>query len=183
MITVPHAALEGTTHKALVDQLAGLLFHSRAGSVIPKIILTTDDIDPTTNVEEVFWALSTMCHPVRDQYIFLPTRTSCRWSLISDRRNTETGARGAEDDLLLPAAGRRATRAGAPPQFLPPPLAAGGPGPRGEELGELRVQGRVAAARLSPSRETSSRASRPAGVSAGSGRSVPGWRRAGARSD
>ncbi len=69
VITVPHSALEGTTHKALVDQLAGLLFHSRAGSVIPKIILTTDDIDPT-NVEEVFWALSTMCHPVRDQYLF-----------------------------------------------------------------------------------------------------------------
>jgi len=69
VITVAHAAVVATTHEKLVNDLAALLFHSRAGSVIPKIVLTTDDIDPT-NVEELFWALSTMCHPVRDQYLF-----------------------------------------------------------------------------------------------------------------
>jgi UbiD family decarboxylase len=69
VITVPRSAVAATTHEKLVKDLAALLFHCRAGNVIPKVVLATDDIDPT-NVEEVFWALSTMCHPVRDQYLF-----------------------------------------------------------------------------------------------------------------
>jgi UbiD family decarboxylase len=53
----------------LVKQLADVLFHSRAGVLVPKVILLNDDIDPS-NFEEVVWAFATRCHPEHGQFLF-----------------------------------------------------------------------------------------------------------------
>jgi UbiD family decarboxylase len=53
----------------LVRELADIVFHCRAGELVPKIILLGDDIDPA-NLNEVVWALATRCHPERGRFIF-----------------------------------------------------------------------------------------------------------------
>lgn len=53
----------------LINDVAAVLFRSRAGGMIPKFILLDDDIDPT-NLDEVVWALATRCHPVRGVTLF-----------------------------------------------------------------------------------------------------------------
>src|SRR5262249_1797023 len=53
----------------LVKELAEVLFRSRAGGMIPKIILLGDDIDPA-NLGEVVWALATRCHPESGSALF-----------------------------------------------------------------------------------------------------------------
>jgi 4-hydroxy-3-polyprenylbenzoate decarboxylase len=53
----------------LVQELAGALFRSRAGGLMPRFIVVEDDVD-VTNLEEVVWAFATRCHPERDTYLF-----------------------------------------------------------------------------------------------------------------
>jgi 4-hydroxy-3-polyprenylbenzoate decarboxylase len=52
-----------------VQELARVLFRSRAGSYLPKVLLVGDDIDPT-NLDELVWAFATRNHPEQDQYLF-----------------------------------------------------------------------------------------------------------------
>jgi 4-hydroxy-3-polyprenylbenzoate decarboxylase len=69
VVTVDASYRTRYTPGKLVQDLAGALFRSRAGSFVPKVILLEDDID-ATNLEEVVWAFATRCHPQRDQYLF-----------------------------------------------------------------------------------------------------------------
>ncbi len=48
---------------ALCRRIGETVFHSKAGAVIPKIIVLNDDIDPTDN-NELIWAFATRCHPL-----------------------------------------------------------------------------------------------------------------------
>jgi UbiD family decarboxylase len=67
VVTVPAAA--SSVGDQLVRDLAQVLFRSRSGSFIPKVILVGDDIDPT-NLDEVVWAFATRHHPARGHYVF-----------------------------------------------------------------------------------------------------------------
>jgi 4-hydroxy-3-polyprenylbenzoate decarboxylase len=69
VVTVKRAACAGRWGEPLVRDLAGVLFRSRAGSLIPKVILVEDDVDPT-NLDELVWAFATRNHPERGQVLF-----------------------------------------------------------------------------------------------------------------
>jgi 4-hydroxy-3-polyprenylbenzoate decarboxylase len=62
--------MTGINTKSLIEKIAEVLFHSKAGVSVPKIILMNDDIDPT-NLRELTWALATRCHPVDGEVRFL----------------------------------------------------------------------------------------------------------------
>jgi 4-hydroxy-3-polyprenylbenzoate decarboxylase len=68
VVTVKRSEVSKTS-EVLVNELAQVLFHSRAGTLIPKIILLDDDVDPA-NLDEVVWALATRCHPERGPALF-----------------------------------------------------------------------------------------------------------------
>jgi 4-hydroxy-3-polyprenylbenzoate decarboxylase len=57
------------TGEQLVHELAGILFRGRAGSFVPKVILVSDDVDPT-NLDELVWAFATRNHPDKGQVLF-----------------------------------------------------------------------------------------------------------------
>jgi 4-hydroxy-3-polyprenylbenzoate decarboxylase len=65
VVSVPRAS----AGSELVQELARLLFRSRAGSYMPKVILVGDDID-ATNLDELVWAFATRHHPEKEQYLF-----------------------------------------------------------------------------------------------------------------
>jgi UbiD family decarboxylase len=46
----------------LCRRIGEVVFASKAGAVIPKVIVLNDDVDPT-NVKELVWAFATRCHP------------------------------------------------------------------------------------------------------------------------
>ena len=69
VVTVPPSACAGCSSDELVRELGRILFRSRAGSFIPKVILVGDDIDPS-NLQELVWAFATRNHPERGQVLF-----------------------------------------------------------------------------------------------------------------
>jgi UbiD family decarboxylase len=69
VVTVPRSAHAGGNGEQLVQRLAEIVFRSRSGSFIPKIILIGDDIDPT-NLDELVWAFATRNHPATGQMLF-----------------------------------------------------------------------------------------------------------------
>ncbi|MGB2693271.1 MAG: UbiD family decarboxylase [Thermodesulfobacteriota bacterium] len=52
------------THKA-----KEIIFNSKPGVDIPKVMLVDDDVDPSDS-DQVMWAFSTRCHPQRDAHYF-----------------------------------------------------------------------------------------------------------------
>ena len=68
VVTVKASAGQGAGD-TLVRELAQILFRSRSGSFIPKVILIGDDIDPT-NLDELVWAFATRNHPQHGQFLF-----------------------------------------------------------------------------------------------------------------
>jgi 4-hydroxy-3-polyprenylbenzoate decarboxylase len=69
VVTVPGSYRGAAVAENLVGELAKVLHRSRAGTLIPKVILLGDDIDPA-NLEEVVWAFASRCHPERGQFLF-----------------------------------------------------------------------------------------------------------------
>jgi 4-hydroxy-3-polyprenylbenzoate decarboxylase len=61
VVTVPERGNAGRAPE-LVAELARVLFRSRAGSYIPKVILMGDDIDPS-NLGDLVWAFATRNRP------------------------------------------------------------------------------------------------------------------------
>lgn len=57
------------THKA-----KEIIFNSKPGVDIPKVLLVDDDIDPSDS-DQVMWAFSTRCHPQRDAHFFQHQKT------------------------------------------------------------------------------------------------------------
>ncbi len=45
------------------------IFETKAGVVIPKVIVLNDDVDPT-NLKELVWAFATRCHPLVGHAVF-----------------------------------------------------------------------------------------------------------------
>jgi 4-hydroxy-3-polyprenylbenzoate decarboxylase len=69
VVTLDRSARGQRSSADLIRELADVLFHSRAGSLIPKIFVLDDDID-ATNLEELVWAVATRCHPERGPVLF-----------------------------------------------------------------------------------------------------------------
>ncbi len=57
------------THKA-----KEIIFNSKPGVDIPKVMLVDDDIDPSDS-DQVMWAFSTRCHPQRDAHFYEHQKT------------------------------------------------------------------------------------------------------------
>lgn len=66
----------GWNSNRLCREIGTLVFeNSKYGAVIPKILVLTDDIDPT-NTAELVWAFATRCHPVHGEIAFDKEATS-----------------------------------------------------------------------------------------------------------
>lgn len=57
------------THKA-----KEIIFSSKPGVDIPKVLIVDDDIDPSDS-DQVLWAFSTRCHPQRDAHFYQHQKT------------------------------------------------------------------------------------------------------------
>lgn len=53
----------------LCRRIGEVVFRSKAGAVIPKVIVIPDDVDPT-DTKELVWAFATRCHPLEGNAIF-----------------------------------------------------------------------------------------------------------------
>jgi len=53
----------------LTQKAKEIIFKSKPGVDIPKVMLVDDDIDPS-DAEQVMWAFSTRCHPQRDAHYY-----------------------------------------------------------------------------------------------------------------
>lgn len=65
VVTVPRdwrrkSGLDET--QALCRRIGEVMFSTKAGALIPKVIVVNDDVDPT-NLKELVWAFATRCHP------------------------------------------------------------------------------------------------------------------------
>jgi 4-hydroxy-3-polyprenylbenzoate decarboxylase len=69
VVTVNRSLLAGQSGDQLARELGQVLFRSRSGSYIPKVILVDDDIDPA-NLDELVWAFATRNHPEKGQILF-----------------------------------------------------------------------------------------------------------------
>jgi 4-hydroxy-3-polyprenylbenzoate decarboxylase len=72
VVTVPRdwrrrSAIDDST--AYCRRIGETVFGSKAGAVIPKIIVLNDDIDPT-DTQELVWAFATRCHPLLGHAVF-----------------------------------------------------------------------------------------------------------------
>jgi 4-hydroxy-3-polyprenylbenzoate decarboxylase len=68
VVSVDGAAAISRGRGQMGKDLAEVLFRTRAGSLIPKVILVDDAVD-ATDLDEVTWAFATRCHPVKDHVL------------------------------------------------------------------------------------------------------------------
>ena len=93
VVTVPRCAYAGGTGEKLVPRLGEIVFRSRSGSFIPKVILMDDDVDPT-NLEELIWAFATRNHPAQGQFLFPDQKVLPLVAFLSAaERNAARGAK------------------------------------------------------------------------------------------
>ncbi|MEK0097163.1 UbiD family decarboxylase [Streptomyces sp. A475] len=59
----------GMGEKELADAVAGVLFGSHAGWLVPKVVLVADDID-ITDIDQLVWAMATRYHPGTGEYVY-----------------------------------------------------------------------------------------------------------------
>lgn len=72
VVTVPRdwRRRSGTSESTdLCRRIGQTVFASKAGLVIPKVIVLNDDVDPT-DPKELVWAFATRCHPLRGHAVF-----------------------------------------------------------------------------------------------------------------
>ncbi|MBI3824333.1 MAG: UbiD family decarboxylase [Planctomycetes bacterium] len=69
VVTVPAPLAGAAGSESLARRLGEIVFRSRSGSFIPKVILIGDDVDPT-NLDELVWAFATRNHPATGQVLF-----------------------------------------------------------------------------------------------------------------
>lgn len=77
-VTLPRDCRQrlGWSAERLCREIGRLVFEkSKYGAVIPKVLVLSDDIDPT-NTAELVWAFATRCHPVHGEIAFDKEATS-----------------------------------------------------------------------------------------------------------
>jgi 4-hydroxy-3-polyprenylbenzoate decarboxylase len=80
VVTVPGDYLKRSAHKtnaAFCKAMAELVFQTRGGAIVPRLMVVRDDIDPTS-ARDVLWALMTRCHPVSGETHFPHLQTNPR---------------------------------------------------------------------------------------------------------
>jgi phenylphosphate carboxylase alpha subunit len=75
----------GDSADAFCRRIGECVFASKAGASVPKIIVLSDDIDPT-DLNELVWAFATRCHPTLGNIVFDHADTS---PLVAFLRNSE----------------------------------------------------------------------------------------------
>lgn len=95
VVTVPRdwrrkSGIEAT--QALCQRIGDTLFKTKAGAVIPKVIVLNDDVDPS-NLKELFWAFATRCHPFLGHAIFdqIPASPLLAYLRSSEKTSSTTG--------------------------------------------------------------------------------------------
>jgi 4-hydroxy-3-polyprenylbenzoate decarboxylase len=106
VVTVQDSWRDRGSSAQLVQELAQVVFRSRAGGMIPKFLLLGADIDPT-NLAEVVWAFATRCHPERGVVLFpdqevLPLVGYLSRDEKRQRRSTKVIYNGLPADDVLP---------------------------------------------------------------------------------
>ena len=69
VITVDAARREAFSREELVSRVHDIVFPTKAGRVVSKVLLVDDDVDPS-NLRELVWAFATRCHPARGSLVF-----------------------------------------------------------------------------------------------------------------
>jgi 4-hydroxy-3-polyprenylbenzoate decarboxylase len=70
LVVTVHSSYRGQAiAERLVSDPANIVFHYRAGALIPEVILLGNDVD-AGNLEKVVWAFATRCHPERGRFLF-----------------------------------------------------------------------------------------------------------------
>jgi UbiD family decarboxylase len=86
VVTVPRDWRERTPHTSAPDfvrALGDFVFGLRGGTVVPRILVVTDDVDPT-NPGEVLWALTTRVHPGDGEIMFAAEPANPRNAFLKD---------------------------------------------------------------------------------------------------
>jgi UbiD family decarboxylase len=93
VVTVPRSSYARGTGEKLVARLGEIVFRSRSGSFIPKVILMDDDVDPT-DLDELVWAFATRNHPTQGQFLFPDQKVLPLVAFLSAaERNAARGAK------------------------------------------------------------------------------------------
>ncbi len=69
IVTVHRACKSYQETHELTREAKEIIFRSKPGVDIPKVMLVDDDIDPS-DAEQVMWAFSTRCHPQKDAHYY-----------------------------------------------------------------------------------------------------------------
>jgi UbiD family decarboxylase len=74
VVTVHRRCKSSEETQELTHEAKDIIFGSKPGVDIPKVLLVDDDIDPS-NSDQVMWALSTRVHPQKDAHYFYHQKT------------------------------------------------------------------------------------------------------------
>ena len=74
VVTVPRPCNSMEDTHDLTHRAKNIIFRSKPGVDIPKVLLVDDDIDPT-NPDQVMWAMATRVHPQKDAHYYYHQKT------------------------------------------------------------------------------------------------------------
>ncbi|MEM7008820.1 MAG: UbiD family decarboxylase [Thermodesulfobacteriota bacterium] len=74
VVTVPRPCQSMEDTHDLTHQAKNIIFRSKPGVDIPKVLLVDDDIDPS-DVDQVMWAMATRVHPQKDAHYYYHQKT------------------------------------------------------------------------------------------------------------
>jgi len=74
VVTVHRVCRSREETQTLTHQAKEIIFNSKPGMDIPKVLLVDDDIDPSSS-DQVMWALSTRVHPQNDAHYYYHQKT------------------------------------------------------------------------------------------------------------
>ncbi len=94
-----HHTLESA--KNLAHDAKDIIFKSKPGIDIPKVILLDDDIDPS-DVNQVVWAFATRCHPDKDAHLYQHQRTMPLIHYLTKVEKKDTSSTKVVYNGLLP---------------------------------------------------------------------------------
>ena len=80
------------TTQAFCQRIGETIFKTKAGIVIPKVIVLNDDVDPT-NLKELVWAFATRCHPFLGHAVFdhIPAAPLIAYMRTAEKGSATTG--------------------------------------------------------------------------------------------
>ena len=83
-----------------------IIFGSKPGVDIPKVILLDDDIDPS-DVNQVVWAYATRCHPEKDAHFYTHEKTLPLVHYLNAAEKKDLSSTKVIHNGLLPGFDRR----------------------------------------------------------------------------